>query len=174
MDNMDTFRCVLKYIALVGGVLICIFVSAVIVHVADIIPVRSNGYPYAKKEIFVKELDSENVGNPYYININSIICYASDKMIAYTEYGELFLYRDYDNDFGQGVLSDYGDMIEVFFVYSGWDESLNIPCGIFLGVRDEENNGTDLPAYSEAYRYYTEKLVCNSYGKEITPLPLPT
>ena len=157
---------------------ICVIIPAFVIiiyamHALDFPHVKSNGYPYAKEELFVGESNPDTIGEPYYIGIDHIISDSSDQMIIRTEYGELYLYYDANSDFSQAIPSDINNMIEVFFVYCGWDEFLGIPYGTFLGARDTENHGTDLPAYKEVRINYTSIITAAQNTGMKTPEPLP-
>ena len=144
---------------LTAAIIFCAFAAVItilVLHSFSFRPVPSHDYPYVKEQLFSKGTCTDLLGEPYYIVIKELSP-SENSLIVSSEYGEIWLGLDEDAPFSHEFPESFAGMTEIFFVYCGWDDALNMPWGYYLGAADSENRVIDLAAYKEVCHYYWEE-----------------
>lgn len=150
------------------GILILILVIALLGTALKFFssPTASHDYPYVDEAIFTQKDNSSYIGTPCYVTCRNITQDA-DMLIVDTAAGSIALKPEQSADYPDALDS----ASEIFLIYQGWDDALDMPWGYYLGAANPEGQLIDdIPAYTEAVHLYQSQAPISS---EITPTPVP-
>lgn len=172
MRSQAKFR---KIIYCVGIVLVAAAICVLMAH-WKVESQKIRDYPCAPGEIFAAATKENPQGEPMYIQ-GQIVGVVENQIQVDTQGGTLNLVVDEEGGFHMNGMPEVSsETVNVFFVYMGWDDTLGLPWGYYLGTMTEQEQGADLADYNEVRGYYESELYYAEHGgaANVTPMPVPT